>query len=191
LNAASNNGKDGDKSTGSVYATQSGLFKLALPLKANPASASSTHGNVTDTEQTVLNTNQDSPTLFLLHPRQPLSFIASLIQTEVAAHEEKPPKNITFHGLPDKNANQNESKSHWASSTELGNFIQEAAQGREFAIALHEAGGSEPRRIRVKVPTFDERTYFLREQLKKISGEMRELLKIKKDADHLGWPEVL
>lgn len=46
----------------------------------------------------------------------------------------------------------------WSKSTEIGDFIQDAARGKEFAVELEGA----PRSIRVAVPGFKERSYYLR-----------------------------
>ena len=109
------------RATGSVYATQSGLFKLALPLK--PLSPSAVHGHerLDSGSGTAAKEDDENATLFLLHPRQPLSFIGSLIQTEVAAHQDKPPKQISFHrsdsGGRDGAGHSN--ASHWVSRSIL------------------------------------------------------------------------
>lgn len=46
----------------------------------------------------------------------------------------------------------------WSKSTEIGDFIQDAARGKEFAVELEGA----PHSIRVAVPGFKERSYYLR-----------------------------
>ena len=98
---------------GSVYATQSGLFKLALPLK--PQSPSSVHGHERLDPSSGKETKEEdeNATLFLLHPRQPLSFIGSLIQSEVAAHQERPPKQISFHRSDHGTGAGHSNASHW------------------------------------------------------------------------------
>lgn len=45
----------------------------------------------------------------------------------------------------------------WSKSTEIGAFIQDAARGKEFAVEIEGAS-----QIRVGVPGFSERSYYLR-----------------------------
>jgi len=45
----------------------------------------------------------------------------------------------------------------WSKSTEIGDFIQDAARGKEFAVDIDGAS-----QIRVGVPGFEERSYYLR-----------------------------
>jgi hypothetical protein len=69
----------------------------------------------------------------------------------------------------------------WSSSTELGDFIRDAARGQEFAIQIEGA----PEEIRVGVPSFNDRTYYLRMRLRKTSGKISEMADIKKECDRL------
>lgn len=69
----------------------------------------------------------------------------------------------------------------WSSSTEIGDFIRDAARGQEFAVEIESA----PNDIRVGVPSFSERTYYLRQRLRKRSGEIASLAEIKKECDEL------
>ncbi|KAF1911280.1 hypothetical protein BDU57DRAFT_543178 [Ampelomyces quisqualis] len=69
----------------------------------------------------------------------------------------------------------------WSSSTELGDFIRDAARGQEFAIEIEGA----PYEIRVGVPSFNDRTYYLRMRLRKTSTKIAEMADIKKECDHL------
>ncbi|KAF2036612.1 hypothetical protein EK21DRAFT_51940 [Setomelanomma holmii] len=69
----------------------------------------------------------------------------------------------------------------WSSSTELGDFIRDAARGQEFAIEIEGA----PEEIRVGVPSFNDRTYYLRMRLRKTSKKIAEMADIKKECDHL------
>ncbi|KAK5662441.1 hypothetical protein OQA88_8352 [Cercophora sp. LCS_1] len=67
----------------------------------------------------------------------------------------------------------------WSSSTEVGDFIRDAARGREFAIEI-EGHGVE---LRVTVPSFNDRTYYMRVQLRKMSRKIDQLAHIKKECD--------
>jgi len=69
----------------------------------------------------------------------------------------------------------------WSSSTEIGDFIRDAARGKEFAIEIENA----PRDIRVGVPSFNDRTYYLRMRLRKKSKEIAALADIKKECDEI------
>ena len=67
----------------------------------------------------------------------------------------------------------------WSKSTEIGDFIRDAARGREFGIEIEGA----PREIRVGVPSFNDRTYYLRMRLRKKAREIAEMAKVKADCD--------
>jgi hypothetical protein len=69
----------------------------------------------------------------------------------------------------------------WSSSTEVGDFIRDAARGQEFAVEIEGA----PEDIRVGVPSFNDRTYYLRMRLRKTSKKISEMADIKKECDHL------
>lgn len=69
----------------------------------------------------------------------------------------------------------------WSSSTEIGDFIRDAARGQEFEIEIEGA----PEEIRVGVPSFNERTYYLRMRLRKTSRKISEMANIKKECDEL------
>lgn len=69
----------------------------------------------------------------------------------------------------------------WSSSTEMGDFIRDAARGREFAIEV-EGHGIE---MRVSVPSFNDRTYYMRSRLRKMSREIEKLSSIKRECDLL------
>ncbi|AEO68562.1 9307cb60-0db0-4cf4-b60b-0ed4b2e6b19a [Thermothielavioides terrestris] len=69
----------------------------------------------------------------------------------------------------------------WSNSTEIGDFIRDAARGREFAIEI-EGYHVE---MRVSVPSFRDRTYYMRAQLRKLSQQLDELSRIKRECDLL------
>lgn len=69
----------------------------------------------------------------------------------------------------------------WSNSTEMGDFIRDAARGREFAI---EVEGYHVE-MRVSVPSFRDRTYYMRAQLRKMSRQIDELSRIKRECDLL------
>ncbi|KAL8366841.1 hypothetical protein RB595_008705 [Gaeumannomyces hyphopodioides] len=69
----------------------------------------------------------------------------------------------------------------WSSSTEVGDFIRDAARGREFVIEV-EGYGLE---MRVGVPSFNDRTHFLRTRLRRMSRAIDRLVDIKRECDEL------
>ncbi|KAK4151725.1 hypothetical protein C8A00DRAFT_16908 [Chaetomidium leptoderma] len=69
----------------------------------------------------------------------------------------------------------------WSNSTEMGDFIRDAARGREFAVEI-EGYNVE---MRVSVPSFGDRTYYMRAQLRKMSWQIDELSRIKRECDLL------
>ncbi|KAL9077332.1 MAG: hypothetical protein Q9157_003368 [Trypethelium eluteriae] len=69
----------------------------------------------------------------------------------------------------------------WSSSTEVGDFIRDAARGKEFAVAIEGA----PREILVGVPSFLDRTFYLRTRLRKKSREIASMATIKQACDEL------
>ncbi|KAA8574855.1 hypothetical protein EYC84_004099 [Monilinia fructicola] len=69
----------------------------------------------------------------------------------------------------------------WSSSTEIGDFIRDAARGKEFAVEIE--GSS--REIRVGVPSFNDRTHYLRVRLRKTSRKLADYAKVKKECDEL------
>ena len=69
----------------------------------------------------------------------------------------------------------------WSSSTEIGDFIRDAARGQEFAVEIEGA----PKDIRVGVPSFNDRTYYLRMRLRKTSKKIAEMASIKEECDKL------
>lgn len=69
----------------------------------------------------------------------------------------------------------------WSPSTEIGDFIRDAARGKEFSVDIE--GAPEP--IYVAVPSFSDRTYYLRMRLRKTSKEIASLADIKTECDKL------
>ncbi|KAK4697523.1 hypothetical protein P7C71_g565, partial [Lecanoromycetidae sp. Uapishka_2] len=67
----------------------------------------------------------------------------------------------------------------WSSSTEIGDFIRDAARGKEFAVEIE--GASEE--IRVGVPSFNDRTHYMRMRLRKTASKIIDAAAIKKECD--------
>ncbi|KAI1800158.1 hypothetical protein F4811DRAFT_540532 [Daldinia bambusicola] len=79
----------------------------------------------------------------------------------------------------------------WSSSTEIGDFIRDAARGREFAIEIvgrdgdGDGGGRGAAEMRVDVPSFNDRTHYMRVRLRRMSRRIEELSRIKHECDML------
>ncbi|KAH8670267.1 hypothetical protein BGZ60DRAFT_450243 [Tricladium varicosporioides] len=69
----------------------------------------------------------------------------------------------------------------WSSSTEIGDFIRDAARGAEFAVEIEGASNE----IRVGVPSFNDRTHYLRVRLRKTSRKLQDMASVKKECDEL------
>ncbi|ERF68444.1 hypothetical protein EPUS_03762 [Endocarpon pusillum Z07020] len=67
----------------------------------------------------------------------------------------------------------------WSSSTEIGDFVRDAARAKEFIIEIE--GGSHE--IRVGVPSFNDRTFYLRQRLRKTARKLADMAVIKKECD--------
>lgn len=118
----------------------------------------------------------------------------------------------------DSKSNSKITTHQWAQSTELGDFVQEAAKDRKFVIAIkhyeqqeHQqpssssssstspstsTSSSSPssasaqsssdngvKLINIRVPSFEERTLYLRRRLNQVTKEMQSLLDIKSECD--------
>ena len=81
------------------------------------------------------------------------------------------------HDTPEKDAEPKFVR--WSSSTEIGDFIRDAARGREFAVEIEGAS----KEIRVGVPSFSDRTHYLRVRLRKTAKELDGLTKLKLECD--------
>ncbi|KAL2752395.1 hypothetical protein ACRALDRAFT_1077699 [Sodiomyces alcalophilus JCM 7366] len=90
----------------------------------------------------------------------------------------------SYSGLGREGPPRSESEAkwvRWSSSTEIGDFIRDAARGREFAINIE---GYEPE-LRVAVPSFNDRTHYMRERLRRMSRHVKGQAQIKKECDQL------
>lgn len=68
----------------------------------------------------------------------------------------------------------------WSPSTEIGDFIRDAARGKEFAVDVENAAP-----IYVGVPSFKDRTYYLRMRLRKTGKRIAQMADVKKECDEL------
>ncbi|OQD73293.1 hypothetical protein PENDEC_c016G02366 [Penicillium decumbens] len=72
----------------------------------------------------------------------------------------------------------------WSQATEVGDFIRDAARAREFIVTI-EGAPEGLGQIRVAVPSFNERTYFLRLRLRKLSRRIQGIAEVKHKCDTL------
>ena len=94
-------------------------------------------------------------------------------------------KQLPAHGHEQPNPSEQNDEEHpnfvrWSPSTEIGDFIRDAARGKEFAVVIE---GAPP--IYVGVPSFDDRTYYLRMRLRKTGRRIVSLADIKRECDQL------
>jgi len=196
-----------------LLTTPTRLLKLILPLpiavEKDKGNNSKEYGRAISPNEDI------QPLALLVHPHQPLSYVERLVQAELPPvledGREKMP-NVYFRAEDTENRDDEErdkakgshnvasysglgrekSAEHdtkdadknwirWSSSTEMGDFIRDAARGREFAIEI-EGYNIE---MRVSVPSFNDRTYYMRLQLRKMSRQIDDLGKIKRECDEL------
>ena len=150
------------------------------------------------------------PLALLVHPQQPLSYLERLIQAEIPpilVNDRERLPSIAFRaeadveeqrGISDKKQNVDNVASYsglghegpqrheanwvrWSGSTEVGDFIRDAARGREFAIDIEGHNGE----LRVAVPSFKDRTYYMRMRLRRASRQIDGMSKVKNECDLL------
>ncbi|KAI1164788.1 hypothetical protein F5B18DRAFT_614478 [Nemania serpens] len=194
---------------GKLLTTPTRLLKLILPLPVD-----ATHDEQGNKgEFRALAQNEDiQPLALLVHPQQPLSYLERLIQAELPTvhdrdgHEKLPSVHFLAEGSERDEEGERKEKSdsniasysglghegadtpaehqdwvRWSSSTEIGDFIRDAARGREFVI--HVDGID--KEMRVEVPSFNDRTHYMRLRLRRMSRKIEELSRIKQECDML------
>ena len=111
--------------------------------------------------------------VFLLHPSQPLSHVARLIGASLGPNN----ASVLFRSVSPKGATL-----EWSDSTDLGDFIRDAARARQFTINVRGTEGEE-KSLQVQVPTFADRTRFLRRRLDTIQDELQSMEALKRQCD--------
>ncbi|KAL7921358.1 hypothetical protein ACQKWADRAFT_295550 [Trichoderma austrokoningii] len=196
----------GDESKGRVLTTPTRLLKIILPMPFHPE-----QDTINESEDEGYKKQEKvEPLALLVHPQQPLSYLERLIQAEIpplvvrgrerlpdiifraeADHQEFPGRSgergksnvASYSGLgregPTRDTEANWVR--WSGSTEVGDFIRDAARGREFAINIE----GFKRELRVAVPSFRDRTYYMRLQLRRMSRDIDQMSKIKSECDLL------
>ncbi|KAF2963462.1 hypothetical protein GQX73_g10113 [Xylaria multiplex] len=194
---------------GKLLTTPTRLLKLILPLPVD-----ATHDEQGNKgEFRALAQNEDiQPLALLVHPQQPLSYLERLIQAELPSvcdrdgHEKMPSIHFLAEGSERDEEGQRKDKTdsnvarysglghegedtpaehqdwvRWSSSTEIGDFIRDAARGREFVIHVDGLDAE----MRVDVPSFNDRTHYMRVRLRRMSRNIEALSKIKQECDML------
>lgn len=87
------------------------------------------------------------------------------------------------NGTPPQNG-EPERFVRWSQATEIGDFIRDAARAGEFIVTI-EGAPSGLSQIRVTVPSFNERTYYLRMRLRKLSRRIQTMANVKEECDTL------
>jgi hypothetical protein len=195
---------------GRLLTTPTRLLKLILPMPFHPEQEHvnrPVNGEVDDAGETV------EPLALLIHPHQPLSYLERLIQAEIppvqykgreklpdivfraeadqeeqdGKKENKKKKNdnanvASYSGLGHEGPTNKEANwVRWSGSTEIGDFIRDAARGREFAINVE----GFDKELRVAVPSFRDRTYYMRMTLRRMSRNIESMSKVKNECDAL------
>ncbi|EFX06230.1 siderophore biosynthesis protein [Grosmannia clavigera kw1407] len=180
---------------GKLLTTPTRLLKFVLPLPLGWQKDTAVDGPDMRME----------PLALLVHPQQPMSYVERLILAELPGEDAT---NVYFRAenTPDEEGQSKDGGgSHvawysglgheaaerrdpdkkwvrWSSSTEIGDFIREAARGREFAIEIE---GPSTVEVRVSVPSFSDRTYYQRMRLRRLSRAVERLSTVKRECDEL------
>ncbi|KAK7053036.1 hypothetical protein VNI00_004357 [Paramarasmius palmivorus] len=173
---------------GKLLPTSSHLFKLILPMdiisnRLRPRDAPKREEKPS---------SKSIPTVLLLHPSQPLSHVARLILATVPRTIRPENLSITFRSTP--SATTKHRQYQWSDSTDVGDFIRDAASAAEFLICIsrekdHDDLAStieeaqDETVIPVRVPTFADRTRFLRRRLDVINTELHNMEGLKRQCD--------
>lgn len=178
---------------GKLLPTATHLFKLILPL-GNLSHPSSTRTHPRASEFSPDSKSISPPTVMLLHPSQPLSHVGSLIRASLAPATPI----VSFRSRSTKGQ-----AFQWSDSTDIGDFIRDAARSAKFMIcltyhpskhlsettlqqdtekvvAVNDEGGTKGKDIletviEVKVPTFADRTRFLRRRLQSVESQISSM----------------
>lgn len=96
-------------------------------------------------------------------------------------HKEKAEDLEEHHDEGEKHGTSSppESFVRWSKSTEIGDFVRDAASGKEFSVEIEGA----PKEIMVAVPGFNDRTYYLRLRLRKKAEQIANMTDLKKECD--------
>ncbi|KAF5384962.1 hypothetical protein D9615_001168 [Tricholomella constricta] len=175
---------------GKILPTSSRLYKLVLSL--GKLSSPTNHRDPHKSNAT----NPTPPTVILLHPSQPLSHVSRLIQASITPLTPV----VSF-----RTTSAGGRVYQWSDSTDIGDFIKDAARSSRFSICFtydpayshHVLTQSEGRTvvkqqenqdggetiIEVEIPTFPDRTRFLRRRLTLIQKKLQSMESLKQECD--------
>ncbi|KAI0819360.1 DUF607-domain-containing protein [Trametes gibbosa] len=152
---------------GKLSPTSSHLFKLILPLE-QPVKLVHEHSKP-------VSAKPPPPTVFLLHPSQPLSHVSRLILASLAPSTPA----VSFRSITPRGFTI-----QWSDSTDVADFIRDAARTRQFTVCLTDEGEDAPHtQIPVKVPSFADRTRFLQRRLAVVEDELARMEELKQECD--------
>ncbi|KAF3811719.1 hypothetical protein GCG54_00014468 [Colletotrichum gloeosporioides] len=203
---------NGDKTRGRLLTTPTRLLKLILPLPFYAEQTRITQAPKKDGEKDG-EQEEIAPLALLVHPQQPLSYLERLLQAEIppiddgrreripriyfraeadhkgkdqhkAATKKQEGNVALYSGLGREGPKKKQDDTNWvrwSSSTEVGDFIRDAARGREFSIGIE----GYDQELRVAVPSFNDRTYYMRIRLRKLSHKVEHFAKLKQECDTL------
>ncbi|RVD80974.1 uncharacterized protein DFL_008857 [Arthrobotrys flagrans] len=225
--------------TAQLKSTPSRLFKLIFPLPAIREDGNQDRSlSLKETEHYEKNlpsslskpstseTHLDQKPKYLvllIHPNQPISHLAQLIQSQLPTLKSgrvpsvnfyrpidtPPPKSEVIAPSEDEVASsdgegaprsarrgdvddEEESLVLWSGSTEIGDFVRDAAAGHEeekmglqggFVIDIE--GTVDKSGVWVSVPSFNDRTVYLKKRYKSITEEIEGLVELKEKCDKL------
>ncbi|KAF4122009.1 calcium uniporter protein, mitochondrial [Geosmithia morbida] len=203
----------GNREIGRLLTTPTRLLKLILPL---PFHADQEYLDPETKQEPPSSRETVEPLALLVHPQQPLSYVERLIQAEVpplrvngneklprvsfrAEADEREPHErgkkdrsqgdnvASYSGLGREGPHNHDSRwVRWSGSTEVGDFIRDAARGREFQVEIEGLRGAEGASgVRVSVPSFSDRTYYMRARLRAKSRRIDNMAKVKSECDLL------
>lgn len=128
--------------------------------------------------------------MFLLHPSQPLSHVSRLILSSLPSSLSTTHQHAT---VSFQSTTSRGSHFRWSESTDVGDFIRDAARSAEFQIEIRFSNDNTRREsdtdvdntliIPVTVPTFVSRTRFLRRRLALIDEELGKMEGLKVQCD--------
>ncbi|KAG5639551.1 hypothetical protein H0H81_012222 [Sphagnurus paluster] len=183
---------DIEEGQGKVLPTSSRLFKLVISLGAlsSPANQRDKPGP----HDSVF--KPTPPTIILLHPSQPLSHVGRLISASLSPAVPV----VSF-----RTTSSGGRIYQWSDSTDIGDFIKDAARSCKFSICLtynpssshHVMAQAEGRAvmddsesqdagetiIEVEIPTFENRTRYLRRRLVYIQKKLQSMESLKRQCD--------
>ncbi|TEB32762.1 hypothetical protein FA13DRAFT_1754391 [Coprinellus micaceus] len=138
---------------GKLLPTSTHLFKLILP-------------NPKDTTQP---RPRFPPSVMLLHPSQPLSHLSSLIRASLTPAS--PIVSFRSHSSSGQ-------AFQWSESTDVGDFIRDAARSAQ-TVDPERGGAPLESIIQVQVPTFVDRTRYLRRKLRSVERQIASMEDLK------------